>query len=327
MPHDPHAPATAADDARPLDERAYAAFDEGRLSEASTLFARLLQLQPETAHYHYMRGLAHKYLLDWPTSLRHNLNALTQGDPKEDEPDEAALWNAGIAATALGDWARARELWNRCGIQVPAGQGPIEADFGVASIRLNPWSDGETLFARRIDVVRARLLNVPLPESGYRYGDIVLHDGASTGERTYGNQRVPVLNALARLEPSQFRTYVVFVHCDGPEDIEALRAMSRPGIADVEDWSASIVNYCMRCSYGAAHAHREDDAEPAWDPERSLGIAAQGRSAVDQLLRDWAGNGAGRRIDSVSAPEHAPPPPQDGHVWWRGPDDDSGDPN
>lgn len=51
-----------------------------------------------------MQGLTHKYLRDWPVSLHHNLRS----QALRDERDEASLWNAGIAATALGDWAQAR---------------------------------------------------------------------------------------------------------------------------------------------------------------------------------------------------------------------------
>ena len=65
----------------------------------------------------------------------------------------------------------------------------------------------------RIDPVRARLINVPLPDSGYRYGDIVLHDGASTGKRRFHQSIVPVFNAMQRMETSEFQTFAVFATC------------------------------------------------------------------------------------------------------------------
>ncbi|KRA20401.1 MULTISPECIES: hypothetical protein [unclassified Lysobacter] len=305
-------------DIETLHQRAYDAFDAGRLKDSSTLFAELLRREPDAAHYHYMRGLTHKYLLDWPTSLRHNLDALAL----EQAPNEGAVWNGAIAATALGDWAQARRLWTLGGIAIPEGTGPIEADYGIVSIRLNPWGDGETLYARRIDLVRARLLNVPLPDSGYRYGDIVLHDGARTGERGYFGQRVPVFNALARLVPSDLQTYVAFVSCESADDIAALGSVSLPGYADAEDWSASIVHYCLRCSYGAPHSHASAQDDADWEPERSLGIAAQSRRVVDKLLRDWTRGGRGRRVDAVNAVDALPQAPADGGVWWCAPDDE-----
>lgn len=306
-----------------LMDRAYAASDAGQLREASRHFAALLEAHPESHNFHYMRGLVHKYLRDWPVSLHHNLRAIETAK----EPDQASQWNAGIAATALGNWAIARQQWTAAGIRIPEGEGPIEADFGVASVRLNPWSQGETVFARRVDVVRARLLNVPLPESGYRFGDIVLHDGASTGRREMDGGTVPVFNALQRLAPSDFKTYTVFVGCDDPADLQELLDTSLPGIGYVEDWTQSIVHFCMRCSYGTPHRHDAEN-DQGWDHDRNLGIAAQSRASVDRLLKQWQADGAGRRVDGVESREQPVSIPEEGQVWWRGPEesaDEAGD--
>lgn len=298
-----------------LHQRAYRAMDDGALDEASRLFGALLETAPDAAHYHYMRGLAHKYLLDWPTSLAHNLRAIALAG----EPTEAERWNAAIAATGLGDWEEARRQWQACGIRIPEGSGPIEDDFGVAAIRLHPWNGGETVFARRIDPVRARLLNVPLPESGHRFGDIVLHDGASTGQRYDGERPVHVFNALGRVHTSDFQTFVAFVDAPDPEDARALLDATAPGIGYAEDWTESVRYYCLRCSYGAPHRHQEQPTAD-WQVERNVGIAAQSRHSVEKLLRDWAAARPGRRIDAVEARECAVPEYLQGHVWWQSPD-------
>ena len=300
-----------------LRQRAYEAFDRGDLSKASRHFAELIEQSPGAHEFHYMRGLAHKYMRDWATSLHHNLRSIELRDAF----DEASAWNAGIAATALGDWTKAREQWTRCGIRIPDGDGPIEDDFGLVSIRLNPWASGETVFARRIDLVRARLLNVPLPESGYRLFDIVLHDGAQTGSREVENGTVPVFNALVRLETSEFRTFVAFVSCESEADLDELTEATLPGIGYVEDWTGSLVNLCLRCSYGAPHGHARDEARD-WEPERNLGIAAQSRASVERLLEQWVAGGQGRRVDGIESPDHPIPEPQQDRVWWRGAEDD-----
>lgn len=303
-----------------LHERAYAAVDEGELTNAAQDFATLLEQAPENPYYHYMQGLVHKYLLDWPASLRHNLQAIALSE----EFSQAQHWNAGIAASALGEWKTARELWSACGIALPAGDGPIEGDFGVAAVRLNPWQGGETVFVRRIDPVRARLLNVPLPESGHRFGDIVLHDGAPTGSRFDGEHEVHVFNQLGRLVPSEFQTFVVFVRADSKAELDALLQASAPGIGYAEDWTRSIRHYCMRCSYGAPHQHDHCD-EGDWQIERNLGIAAQSRKSVEKLLRDWASGHTGRHIDAIETREHAPPACVAGGTWWMSLDNEEED--
>ncbi|WP_421570587.1 hypothetical protein [Stenotrophomonas sp. PD6] len=311
---------------RALYDRAYATFDNGDLHQASALFGELTVHRPNVAYLHYMRGLAHKYLRDWPASLEHNLRA----QQVEEEFDEASAWNAGIAATAMGDWAEARRQWAQCGITIPEGDGPIESDFGMVAVRLNPWGTGETVYARRIDVVRARLLNVPLPESGHRLFDIVLHDGAKTGERVSGDRTYPVFNVLQTLQRSDHRTYVAFVQCPTVEDKEALEAAELPGIGFVEDWTHSIRHLCLRCSYGVAHLqeHPKGDADAGnddWQAERQLGIGAQGKAAVERLLADWVAAGPGRRVDAIESREVEAEGPAEGSVWWRGFEDEDDD--
>jgi hypothetical protein len=301
-----------------LHEMAHAAFDRGCLAEASSAFGKLLAIEPENRSYRYMQGLTHKYLLDWPASLKHNLAAIALND----KIGEAEHWNAAIAATALGEWAQVRALWHAVGIGLPEGTGPIVGDFGVAVVRLHPWNGGETVWMRRIDPVRARLLNVPLPESGHRFGDIVLHDGASTGFRWDGEYKVHVFNELQRLEPSDFATHVVFVHSPRAEDLDALRNATAPGIGYVEDWTDSVRHLCLRCSYGVPHRHDAPLINDDWSPHRNLGIAAQSRKSVMKLLEDWQKAGEGRHVDGVETHECAVPAREDGHVWWRDPNED-----
>lgn len=310
------------DEFEALHDQAYADMERGALAEAAQAFEALAAHMPDNRHYHYMLGLARKYQRDWQPSLEHNLRAIALAG----EDDEASLWNGAIAATALSDWTTARRLWKACGIQVPGEQGPIEGDYGVAVVRLHPWQGGETVFMRRIDPVRAQLLNVPLPESGHRFGDIVLHDGASTGQRFNGQREVPVFNELQRLEPSAFQTFVVFITCANAQDLQELLGTEAPGIGYAEDWTASIRHYCMRCSYGTPHQHAEAasprEGEPSWQTDRNLGIAAVDRAAVDALLNAWQAGGAGRRIDAVQTRELPVPDEEESWAWWVGPEGD-----
>ncbi|WP_253900987.1 tetratricopeptide repeat protein [Stenotrophomonas maltophilia] len=303
------------DDREALEARAYAAFREGDLQQAVALFGELIALAAEVPYLRYMRGLAHKYLRDWASSLQDNL----QSEQLRGEFDEATAWNAGIAATGVGDWAEARRQWSRCGITLPEGEGPIEGNFGVACVRLAPWSDAEVVFMSRIDPVRARIDNVPLPESGFRFGDIVLHDGASTGQRAYDERQVPVFNAMQRLQPSDMATFTVFVQCDSADDIAALEAITLPGIGMVEDWTATVRRLCRRCSYGTPHHHGDEaPREDQWRRERDLGVAAQGRAAVEKLMAMWVAAAPGRVLEAIEQREHPLSDPEPGQVWWLG---------
>ncbi len=326
-------------DTQALAGHAYAAYDTGDLAEARIRFEATLAAAPDDPAHHYMLGLICKYLLDWPASLHHNLRALALHAQAGEDDGEAPRWNAAIAATALGDWAEARRQWAGCGIDIPGEDGPIDTNFGVASLRLEAWGQAETVFARRIDPVRAQIINVPLSDSGYRYGDIVLHDGASTGQRRFHQSMVPVLNALQRMQTSEYPTFAVFVQCPQRTDLDALIEARVPGIAFAEDWTDSIVHDCLRCSHGAPHRHDNDDDQThqrngqtdtedrsRWRTERNIGIAAQSRHSVMRLIDRWKTRGRGRRLDAVDSRDAMPTaPPVRGEQWWLSPEDRSTD--
>ena len=300
-----------------LQSRAAAAFAAGRLAEARQCYEDLLAQLPERVGSRLQLALVAKYQRDWPAALAHALEALRRGGGL----DDAARWTAAIAATALGDWAEARSQWRACGIELAPGSGPIEETFGRVALRLNPWATAETVFAHRIDPARSRIANVPLPGSGHRYRDLVLHDGAQVGQRHWHQQQVPVFNELQRLEPSSFATFTVFVVADADEDIEALQRMRTPGIGLVEDWTPALGRRCLRCAHGIAHRHRWlEAASPHWIPDRSLGIAAEEESTVHGLLAKWtAAAPARRRVEAVDAREAPAPSAHGGGVWWRAP--------
>ncbi len=300
-------------DASALAARAHAAFAQGDLAAARHGFDALATQAPDDAHCARMQGAVRKYLRDWAGSLERSLHALSLAPATASREAIAdsnapcsglsdAHWNAGIAATALGDWAEARRQWAACGIPLPPGDGPIAERFGVAALRLEPWGRAATVFARRIDPVRAQLIGVPPPECGYRYGDILLHDCVPLGERRFLQSRVPVYAALQRLIVSEYPGFTATVVCAAQQDLDALLAMRVPGIAYAEDWTA---------------AEARDDAAQQRMRHR-IGIAAQSRRSVLRLIERWREDGDGRFCEGIEGGERAPvDPPECGDAWWR----------
>lgn len=293
--------------------RAARAHHGGRIDEAVRLYREAIRIAPGHAPAHYDLGLVHKYAGRWRSSLRANLRALALG-----LDDPAPRWNAGIAATALADWKTARAMWKAAGVALPAGRGDPQGDFGLAVVRLDPGGRGETVWARRICPARAVLLNVPLPESGFRFRDVVLNDGAPQGWRGEGKSRVPVFNVLARLAPSRDRTYGVEVHAPDAGHVEALKAIARAAGTYAEDWSASVVSLCLRCSYGVPHRHprRKAAAPKAWQPVRTLGIAARRRDEAEALLARWVRADPARAVRALYATRRAAAAGPRRRSWW-----------
>lgn len=258
------------------------------LEAAMPLYERALALDPDRAATHYNIGLVYKYRAAWVESLRHNRRA------SDLQPaDEAAHWNMGIAATALRDWAAAREAWRRVGIQITEGDGPIEEDFGITPVRLNPNDSGEVVWGRRIDPVRVVIGNIPYPASGFRAGDVVLHDGAPVGEREYNGRTYSVFNVLALFEPSANSTYEAEVRARDAADLDALTSALDAAQIDHEVWTSNVRILCKQCSEGTPHEHVGDqERAAAWPDSHVLGISTTSPEAARQVFERWsAGKG------------------------------------
>lgn len=259
------------------------------LEEAVPLYERALALDPDHAATHYNLGLVYKYRGAWAESLHHNRRA---AELRPD--DEAANWNMGIAATALRDWAAAREAWRRVGIEIAEGQGPIEADFGMTPVRLNPDDNGEVVWGRRIDPARVVLGNIPYPSSGFRAGDVVLHDGAPVGERQHNGRTYSVFNVLELFQPSANSTYEAEVCTRDADDLDALISALDTAQIVHEVWTTNVRTLCKQCSEGTPHEHvGENDRVLAWPYRHVLGISTTSPESAKQVLERWSVKGSG----------------------------------
>ncbi len=277
-----------------LNEKARKLQDRGDLDGAIPLYREAAALDTSWATPLYNLGLLFKTMRDWERSLDCNQRAT-----RLDAGNEAAWWNLGIAASALGRWDVARAAWRGYGIVVPDGDGPVDFPCGVCPIRLDPDGNAEVVWARRIDPARAVLASIPFPESGHRWKDVVLNDGEPIGYRKLDGRDVPVFNALARLEPSPFATFVARVAV--PPDaapVAKLTEMAEEAGACAEDWSTSIQVLCKACSEGRPH-EEHDVAPPPEDGVHFVALAARDRSHAEGILSAWEAAEDGVRVDSL----------------------------
>lgn len=289
-----------------------AAVRSGDDAEADRLARSLLERDPSDHALWFDLALSAKRRRNWAEAVALNERALeVMAKVGEGEP---AAWNLGIAATALGDWPRARRAWRTFGITVPEGEGAVVMKgLGSVPIRLNPTNSQlgqgsleiggavhspEVVWAERLSPAHARVVSVPSAKSGHRWGDVVLADGVPTGERFDGQQWVPVFDELALLERSEHSTWAVSVRAPEPGDSEQLTlAADGVGLA-AEDWTAGIRVLCEACSEGRPR-HRHLNAEPEWSAERDFGLAAPDEASAREVLERWVAVGAGRAYEGL----------------------------
>jgi len=241
----------------------------------------------------YNLGLDYKNTGRWEDSLQCNQRAV-ELNPQ----DEAAWWNLGIAATALKNWPEARRAWKAYGMALEGDEGEVKMPLATACVRLDPRGSGEVVWGVRIDPARILISNVPYPESGFRFRDVVLNDGASNGTRAdEDGNRVPVLDELALWQASEYSTFAVRLLPSDAASEGQLIALSHQNEVGIEDWSAVRI-LCAMCSRGNPGPH-ECVATGEDDGFRRFGFGAKSREDLILLLRNW--------VDANSACQYQEP--------------------
>ncbi len=301
--------------------RAFSLIDDGRYEDAGALLTRAADLEPWLSESWFNLALLHKFRHDWEQARAAGLRAVALLERDAGAPD---WWNVGIAATALQDWPLARRAWQAYGLRVPGnGHGslaasgePLGMNLGGAAVRLSPDGEAEVVWGRRLDPARIEVLNIPLPSSGRRWGEVVLHDGAPRGERTTAASGspgsrpsvYPVFDEIELWAPSAVPTWVVLIEAATQADRDALERLAADAGYAAEDWSSSVRLLCRACSEsrmpseegdGLALHDPHDHSVPGhpgplghtapdglWSPERECGLAAPG-SLVRGLLDGW----------------------------------------
>lgn len=257
--------------------------DSGDSEGAIPLYLKAAEIDPRWSVPAYNLGLHYKYLAQWEESLKW-----CQLAHELDPEDEAATWNLGIAATALREWDIAREAWKGYGIDVPDGEGELDLPCGTTPVRLHPNGEAEVVWTERLDPARARILNIPFPESGFRYGDIVVNDGAAVGYRKSGDSEVPVFNALDLWERSEYQTFAVDVEFgDAEPDIEDLEEAAKAVDAEVENWTTNFEALCKACSEGRPHEEHDHERRVPRGPHR-IAVAHPDGGTAKKLIAEWA---------------------------------------
>jgi hypothetical protein len=314
---------------RQATDRAFTLIGDGRYEDAGALLTRAADLEPWLAESWYNLALLHKFRHDWEQARAAGLRAVALLDRAAGAPD---WWNVGIAATALQDWPLARRAWQAYGLRLPepegddraGGDGPLHAPLGSSAVRLSPEGESEVVWGRRLDPARVEVLSIPLPSSGRRWGEVVLHDGVPHGERVAGRGAAyPVFDEIELWAPSPVPTFLVQLEAATEEDRDAMEKLAADAGFAAEDWSSSVRLLCRTCSesrmptdYGhSVHHDPHDQGEPGhpgrlshrsaggvWVPERECGIAAPAglvRGLLDGWVADSPDSRAYRDLEEV----------------------------
>ena len=266
--------------------------DRGHRGWARRFYRCSTLIDPGYSSPWYNLGLLAKYSSQWDDSLRFNRKAV-EVNPKNEE----AWWNLGIAATAVHNWNEARRAWKAYGAELEDGDGEVRIPVVRGCVRLNPRGDGEVVWGIRLDPARTVLLSVPLPESGHRFHDIVLNDGAPNGTRVDSNGReIPVFDELSVWEKSKYSTYQAHIQIPDSGLIDSLVGLCDRHELGIEDWS-TVRFICKKCSEGSPgpHEHERDPDES----RKTLAFGAKNYDSLMMVLTEWAAKNDGIELGHV----------------------------
>jgi tetratricopeptide (TPR) repeat protein len=260
-------------------DKACALINERQFRDAVEPAAEACRLRPEWHDAWWNYAVALKHANRWTDCLEACDRAIGL-DPAN---SDGMHWNAGIAATALGDWSRARAAWTAYGVTIPPGDGPLEMELGAAGVRVSLDENPEVIYGKRLDPCRVRVVTVPLPESKHRFGDIVLHDGEARGTRKLGNGEIAVFDELVLLNASEYGTWRVLARCRTPEERDELVALFDDVDGAIEDWTESVHFLCAQCSLGQPHEHHDTKKADGWSIEREFGLALRNERDIARI--------------------------------------------
>lgn len=260
--------------------------------KATDAFRKAIDWDPAWSVPWYNLGLLNKFKRNWPESLRCNKRAYELCPM-----DDAAIWNWGIAATALMDWREARRAWERYGIPLPDGEGELDMKMGAVPIRIDPDGCAEVVWCSRIDPARAVVNNVPEAESNRRFGDLLLTDGAPNGSRKVNGHVIPVFNEIQVLKSSDYSSFAAVVRATSDEALDGLMQCAEARKLGIET-EHSVQKICHQCSIGEAHEHGPrvplDFSQPIL-----VRAAAPNEFELDLLFQSWSTENFGCGVESI----------------------------
>lgn len=276
-----------------------AANEAGDATRAGECAAEMVAAVPGAYSSWFEAGLHAKARREWKQSAEWNTRALDlfgAAESKEFEGANPAAWNLGIAATVLGDWDSARLAWTTYGIEgLTEDSGPIDANYGMAPIRLNPdrpslaleipadYGTTEVVWCWRRSPAHAVIASVPLPESGHRFRDVLVHDGEPKGTRRDGDREVSVFDEITKLTDSGIPTWQAQIVGAKDADVAAAGDVFGERGLGADNWSG-INLMCSDCSHGSPDDNHHHDRLA--EGTTLLGLAGH-EDEVAQALQAW----------------------------------------
>jgi tetratricopeptide (TPR) repeat protein len=270
------------EDAERLFREAEAYHREGDVYNAVKLYKKVIRLASGWNRPYTQLGSLYKDRADWKTCLHYTHIGL-QLDPE----DRDAWMNLALASTARKKWRSARQAWNRLGYDFRETDQATDFEMGVVALILNPGTQPEVVWARRLDPARAVVLSIPQPGSGHRFRDIVLFDPGTEGAQAAGAKQWPAYRELQVLKSSPFKTFSVVLPDVSRSQVDTLARLCSQERVGFDNWSAATHLYLPPAFREKPEFHLHPFPQEDEQARTLVALAAKKQGAVEKVLRNW----------------------------------------
>lgn len=248
----------------------------GDIYHAVKVYKKAGRTNPNWGRPFFRLSLIYKERKEWKPTFHYSKKAV-----ECDEGNKEAWWNLSLAATVLQHWKTRQEAWTKLGHTRQA--------IKMLPIELTARNFREVVWARQIDLVRARIESIPHPFSGRRYGEVILHECKSAGNMVMGTKTIPIYKEVQRLERSFFDTYSVLLHTDKSSDIDLLDKLCLDADLGFDNWSNTNELHLNKQRSATPEYYMKNFFEGA-APEQNyhvIGIASKKDADVLEVMEAW----------------------------------------
>lgn len=249
----------------------------GDVYHATKLYRAVIKLAPEHVFPYQQLSKIYRQRREWKPTLYYSQEAV-----KRKTQEDQIIWNnLATAATALSKWKVAKTALQKVAAKIPKHSShPIPVRIHTYTRR------SEIVWALPLRQLCAKIISIPSPESGRRYGEIVLYDWKSQEKQIIGNKAHRVFLEIERFKKSFYRTFSVLIHTDNKTSIHKLAELCHNQQLGFENWS-NLQNQLATRSENRAAEYYESVQQEENLGYQLIAMAALEKREVKEILKIW----------------------------------------
>ena len=143
------------------------------------------------------------------------------------------------------------------------------------------------MWADTLDPARASIQNIPHPDSGRRFRDIILFDRVVAGYNVIQKKRFPIYKELGIFKSSNYQTYSCRLNTTLPKHIKTLEQLCLDADLGFEIWSNATRAFTPKTSITLPEYYGPGLFSDQSGNTVLVALAARREKQIIQVLKSW----------------------------------------